>query len=315
MPFILTIDEFLKKSISLSNLKYCEEEHRVLFLNEAIKNIDIKKLGISDNFTKFLKQSDYIYRFFLELASEKVEIEEIQNVDTYDFYLEHLEILKAIKKKYIEILENNSYVDKINLDKHYEINENFLDKFQDIELHFEGYFTKVEFEIVEKISQKIDTKIIFYSNSYNQKSLEVFKNLNINLKIDYKYKIDLTNKLAEVFDISPQALSVPDIDSYIGLMHTLFTLEDRYGLTIVKTENGVSMYADPRKGNDAAELSEMLNAWAEQSEKYHNGDINRDEYDKWRYNYPKYDEASGFVKVPSQNLSDAMVEAFKDKLK
>ena len=195
LPFILTIDEFLKKSISLSNLKYCEEEHRVLFLNEAIKNIDIKKLGISDNFTKFLKQSDYIYRFFLELASEKVEIEEIQNVDTYDFYLEHLEILKAIKKKYIEILENNSYVDKINLDKHYEINGNFLDKFQDIELHFEGYFTKVEFEIVEKISQKIDTKIIFYSNSYNQKSLEVFKNLNINLKIDYKYKIDLTNKI------------------------------------------------------------------------------------------------------------------------
>lgn len=195
LPFILTIDEFLKKSISLSNLKYCEEEHRVLFLNEAIKNIDIKKLGISDNFTKFLKQSDYIYRFFLELASEKVEIEEIQNVDTYDFYLEHLEILKAIKKKYIEILEKNSYVDKINLDKHYEINGNFLDKFQDIELHFEGYFTKVEFEIVEKISEKIDTKIIFYSNSYNQKSLEVFKNLNINLKIDYKYKIDLTNKI------------------------------------------------------------------------------------------------------------------------
>ena len=54
---------------------------------------------------------------------------------------------------------------------------------------------------------------------------------------------------------------------------------------------------------------------AEQSEKYHNGDINRDEYDKWRYNYPKYDETSGFVKVPSQNLSNAMVEAFKDKLK
>lgn len=75
-------------------------------------------------------------------------------------------------------------------------------------------------------------------------------------------KTDLTNKLAEVFDISPQALSVPDIDSYIGLMHTLFTLEDRYGLTIVKTENGVSMYADPRKGKGRAELSEMLNAWA-----------------------------------------------------
>ena len=128
-------------------------------------------------------------------------------------------------------------------------------------------------------------------------------------------KIDLTNKLAEVLDISPQALSVPDIDSYIGLMHTLFTLEDRYGLTIEKTENGVSMYADPRKGTDAAELSEMLNAWAEQTEKYRKGDISREDYDKWRYNYPKYDETSGYVSVPSQNLSDAMVEAFKERLK
>ena len=128
-------------------------------------------------------------------------------------------------------------------------------------------------------------------------------------------KADLTNKLAEVFGISPQALSIPDIDSYIGLMHTLFTLEDRYGLTIEKTENGVSMYADPKKGTDAAELSEMLNAWADQSEKYHNGDINRDDYDKWRYNYPKYDETSRYVKVPSQEVSEAMLEAFKDKLK
>lgn len=80
-------------------------------------------------------------------------------------------------------------------------------------------------------------------------------------------------------------------------------------------ENGVSMRVDPRKRKDAAELSEMLNAWAEQSEKYRKGDISRENYDKWRYNYPKYDETSGYVKVPSQQLSDAMVEAFKDRLK
>ena len=115
--------------------------------------------------------------------------------------------------------------------------------------------------------------------------------------------------------VSPLALSVPDIDSYLGLMHTLFTLEDRYGLTIEKGENGVSMCVDPRKGKDAAELSEMLNAWAKQAEKYHNGDISREDYDKWRYNYPKYDENSGYVKVPSQGLSDKMIEAFKDRLK
>ena len=128
-------------------------------------------------------------------------------------------------------------------------------------------------------------------------------------------KADLTENLAGVLGVSPLALSVPDIDSYLGLMHTLFTLEDRYGLTVEKGENGVSMRVDPHKGKDAAELSEMLNAWVEQAEKYRKGDMSHEDYDKWRYNYPKYDETSGYVKVPSQGLSDEMIEAFKDRLK
>ena len=128
-------------------------------------------------------------------------------------------------------------------------------------------------------------------------------------------KAELTENLAGVLGVSPLALSVPDIDSYLGLMHTLFTLEDRYGLTVETGEIGVSLRVDPRKGKDAAELFEMLTVWAEQAEKYHNGEINREDYDKWRYNYPKYDETSGYVKTPSKQLSDALVEAFKNRLK
>ena len=128
-------------------------------------------------------------------------------------------------------------------------------------------------------------------------------------------KAELTENLAGALGVSSLALSVPDIDSYLGLMHTLFTLEDRYGLTVETGETGVLLRVDPRKGKDAAELSEMLTAWAEQAEKYRNGKINREDYDKWRYNYPKYDETSGYVKTPSKQLSDALVEAFKDRLK
>ena len=40
-------------------------------------------------------------------------------------------------------------------------------------------------------------------------------------------KEDLTKALAGALDVSPLALNVPDIDSYFGLMHTLFALEDR----------------------------------------------------------------------------------------
>ena len=128
-------------------------------------------------------------------------------------------------------------------------------------------------------------------------------------------KADLTESLAGVLGVSPLALSVPDIDSYLGLMHTLFTLEDRYGLTIEKGENVVSMRVDPRKGKDATELFEMVNAWAEQAEKYRSGEISKEQYDEWRYTYPEKDTTQHWAKVPSQELSDALVEAFKDKLK
>ena len=77
----------------------------------------------------------------------------------------------------------------------------------------------------------------------------------------------------------------------------------------------MSLRVDPRKGKDAARLHEMLTAWAQQAEKLRNGEINREGYDKWRYNYPKYDETSGYVKTPSKQLSDALVEAFKNRLK
>ena len=39
-----------------------------------------------------------------------------------------------------------------------------------------------------------------------------------------KPKAELTAALAQALDVSPHALDVPDIDSYIGLMHTLFTV-------------------------------------------------------------------------------------------
>ena len=47
-------------------------------------------------------------------------------------------------------------------------------------------------------------------------------------------KQDLVKEMAHIFDVSPRAITVPEIDSYIGLMHTLFALEDMYGLKIGK---------------------------------------------------------------------------------
>ena len=70
-----------------------------------------------------------------------------------------------------------------------------------------------------------------------------------------KPKADLTNALAQVLDVSPQALDVPDIDSYIGLMHTLFTLEDIYGLTVSEADGEVCLKVNKDKGREARYLS------------------------------------------------------------
>lgn len=130
-----------------------------------------------------------------------------------------------------------------------------------------------------------------------------------------KPKADLTAALAQVLDVSPQALDIPDIDSYIGLMHTLFTLEDIYGLTVSEADGEVCLKVNKDKGKDAAELLKMLYAWKEQADKLNAEEIDKEQYDQWRYHYPKYDATQLWAKLPSQELSDALVEQFKDQLK
>ncbi len=130
-----------------------------------------------------------------------------------------------------------------------------------------------------------------------------------------KPKADLTAALAQSLDVAPQALDIPDIDSYIGLMHTLFTLEDIYGLTVSESDGEICLKVSKDKSKNADELLKMLCAWKEQADKLSAEEISRENYDQWRYNYPKFDTTQHWAKVSSKELSDTLAKAFKDKLK
>ena len=123
-------------------------------------------------------------------------------------------------------------------------------------------------------------------------------------------KEDTIKKLAEVLGVSEQALIVPDIDSYTGLMHTLFTLEDLYGIRIDKVDGELCLRLDKGMDSNYAAMFQMFSAWQEESEKLKNGKITKDEYDQWRYNYPKFDMAEKWAKVPSQDVSDEIVKKY-----
>ena len=91
-------------------------------------------------------------------------------------------------------------------------------------------------------------------------------------------KDDLTKALADVLDVSPLALSVPDIDSQLGLMHTLFALEDLYGLKTNIADGKVTLHFDITNISDPS-FSEMVTAWAEQAAKYKSSEIYKEAYD------------------------------------
>ena len=70
-------------------------------------------------------------------------------------------------------------------------------------------------------------------------------------------------------------------------MHTLFALEDLYGIKVAEINGEVCLTLDKDTGGNYITMFEMFSAWKEQAEKLKNGDISKEEYDNWRYNYPK----------------------------
>ncbi len=108
-------------------------------------------------------------------------------------------------------------------------------------------------------------------------------------------KEDVIKAFAHHLDVCSSALDVPNIDSYMGLMHTLFALEDMYGLKVNNIDGQVCITLDTE--NDSyLELFKMISAWQKQYQKFVDGEISKEEYDQWRYTYPEK-EGTGFKRI------------------
>ena len=114
-------------------------------------------------------------------------------------------------------------------------------------------------------------------------------------------KADLTAAMAEILDVSPKAIAVPDIDSMDGLMHTLFALEDRDLVRITNVDGMVCIRAAIFDGGiRAADLEQRLQSWEKQASLLKAGDISKEEYDRWRYRYPEFDDSGIRVQIPQE---------------
>ena len=96
-------------------------------------------------------------------------------------------------------------------------------------------------------------------------------------------------------------------------MHTLFALEDMYGLKVKNVDGQPHLCLDSSISTPGSSVDEMLRSWMEQADKLKNGEISKEEYDEWRYKYPELDTYQKRAKVPSQELSDYLVKELTKK--
>jgi len=106
-------------------------------------------------------------------------------------------------------------------------------------------------------------------------------------------KENTVNDLARILEISPAALDIPNIETQVGLMHTLFALEDIYGLKIGMINDEICLRLDKEKGISYLSLLEDLTSWQQIAQKLSDGEITKEEYDNWRYTFPKHRNTFG----------------------
>ena len=93
-------------------------------------------------------------------------------------------------------------------------------------------------------------------------------------------------KIADALGISIFAISDPNLDSYEGVLHALFDLEEKYGISTREIDGQVYLAVESKNAATRA-VSKMLSSWNSEFEKLKSGEITKEEYDMWRYSYPR----------------------------
>lgn len=98
---------------------------------------------------------------------------------------------------------------------------------------------------------------------------------------------ELLNRIADALEVSSEAITT-NSDTSIGILHSLFALEDASFFRIGNENGKTVIYIDEKEKSDTAILlRQMLSAWELQFLRLQKGVITQEEYDNWRYRFPE----------------------------
>lgn len=121
-------------------------------------------------------------------------------------------------------------------------------------------------------------------------------------------KMDILEQMADILDVSTLALDCPKINNEKEVMHTLFAIEDLYGLSVFFENERVCLKLERCENYNGVDMQLYLTQWMMKKNELRDGKITQEEYDYWKYNFP----SGRRVKIkPSAELDKQLQKAFR----
>lgn len=96
---------------------------------------------------------------------------------------------------------------------------------------------------------------------------------------------DMLKRIAEILCVNIEYLS-PDTGTAIGKIQALFEMENE-GALHPEMVNGDPVLSFRGQSDELLAMQILMCKWIEKAEQLRNGEITREEYDQWRYQFPK----------------------------
>ncbi|MBS4235619.1 PD-(D/E)XK nuclease family protein, partial [Campylobacter vulpis] len=225
----LSVAEFLDKICLNQGFRASAYEQLLLMQEACKKSKDLEqKLGISTEFFSFLKNNEYLFSFFRELALENKSIKDLQNSDYYASYNEHLEILDCVFQNYLKLLREANLYDDLSLPLSYTLDLDFLEDYESIIYDLEGFLSRFELSLLLQIAKHKELILRFKTSKFN---LAYFKELpflkDVNLKENYHYEFNITqNILLKQEPLKPKSTFIKVQQFELRILQAAFVFDE-----------------------------------------------------------------------------------------
>ena len=99
-------------------------------------------------------------------------------------------------------------------------------------------------------------------------------------------KKQLLTEMANILEVSTEALTPPSFNSLNNIIEALFTLDDTCGLRVNILDNRLCLSLESVDNPSLnGEIIKFMCAWYDKVSALKEGKISKEEYDSWRYNY------------------------------